>query len=266
MIRATSHGDVLEIRLGRSVLGWAPFTVRAFLSGGILIDAGPPATGRALARFLRGRLPAVVVNTHSHEDHAGGDRALAALGVSALAHREALPALARSPRVSALRRLVCGRPRPIEAGPLPARVEAGGTILETIETPGHASDHVAFFDRERRTLFTGDLFLGERVRVFRRDEDVRRTIESLRRAAALEPIRLFCSHLGLVEDGAGALRRKIAFLEELAMKVGDLHGKGTPAREIRKRLLGREPPLAYLSSGEFSKLNLILSVIGHVSR
>jgi ribonuclease/clavin/mitogillin len=264
MLRATPHGDVLEIRLGRSVLGWAPFTVRAFLAGGILIDAGPPATGRALARFLRGRLPAVVVNTHSHEDHAGGDRRLAALGVPALAHREALPALARPPGASALRRLVCGRPRPVEAAPLPARVEAGGTTLEAIETPGHAPDHIAFFDRERRALFTGDLFLGERVRVFRRDEDVHKTLESLRRAAALEPIRLFCSHLGLVEDGAGALRRKIAFLEDLVAKIGELHGKGTLPREIRKRLLGREPPLAYLSCGEFSKLNLVLSLIGRL--
>ena len=85
--------------------------------------------------------------------------------------------------------MISGTPRPIEAKPLGPVVENGSVALEAILTPGHADDHTIFFDPRRRWLFSGDLFLGERVRTVHSKEEVYRSLESLRRAAALEPAR-----------------------------------------------------------------------------
>lgn len=38
------------------------------------------------------------------------------------------------------------------------RIDLGGRVLEVLETPGHAPDAVCLLDRENRLLFTGDTF------------------------------------------------------------------------------------------------------------
>ena len=75
------------------------------------------------------------------------------------------------------RRVAWGRFTTVEAAPLPEVVEAGGVRLEVVETPGHSPDHVCFFERERGWLFTGDLFLAERQRYLRMDEDLATLID-----------------------------------------------------------------------------------------
>ena len=258
MLCAEDHGGVIEIRLVRTALARGPFWVRCFLVEGILVDSGYPATAGELAAYLRGRPPRLVVNTHGHEDHSGGNAALAeAFGAPVLAPEAALDFLRAPPRFPWARRMIAGALRPIDARPLGARVENGKLALEAIPTPGHADDHTAFFEPERRWLFSGDLFLGERVRTVHWKEDVYRGLESLRLAAALDPAKVFCAHVGAVEDGAGALRRKIAFWEETGGKIRDLAAKGCSEREIRDRLLGREHWLSIVTRGRFSKLSLV---------
>jgi glyoxylase-like metal-dependent hydrolase (beta-lactamase superfamily II) len=236
--------------------------VKAFLVQGCLVDSGFPATARELVRFLRARPPAVVVNTHHHEDHAGGDAAVVgAFGVAVLAPAGALPILRDPPPSGWLRRLISGQIRPVEARPLGPRMDLAGLELEVVETPGHSDDHVVFFEPKHRWLFSGDLFIGERIRSVHQGQDMYRSLESLRMAAALEPARLFCAHAGLVEDGAAALRRKAAFLSELGESIRDLSRQGRGPREIRDRLFGGEHWMGHLTRGRFSRLNLVRSFL-----
>ena len=82
MVEATAHGSITRLHLARTAFGRPLYTVEAYLVDGLLIDSGPPATASQMVVWCRGRGVRQVVNTHHHEDHAGGDGALQrALGV-----------------------------------------------------------------------------------------------------------------------------------------------------------------------------------------
>ena len=133
--------------------------------------------------------------------------------------------------------------------------------MRVIPTPGHAFSHVCLFDEERRWLFSGDLYVHERVRYVRRIESIQEHIASLRKVLALEPELLICDHAGILDNAAERLARKIGWWEDLGGKARELREKGLSVDEITKRLLGREGLLAWLSLGDFSHRNLIRELL-----
>lgn len=263
MLHVTSHGPITRIRLARTFLGRALYTVNAYLVDGLLIDTGCPGTAREMVAWCRGRGIRLVVNTHHHEDHAGGDRPLQrALGVPVFAPPEAVPTLAHFPRLEFYRRVVWGQPENVSAQPLGEVVETDRYRFEVVPTPGHCPDHICLFEPQQGWLFSGDLFIHERVRYLRADEDALTTLESLRRVLALRPRLLICSHAGLVEDACGAIERKIAYWEGLAEKARALRRQGLSLREVTDRLLGPEGPTGRITRGHFAKINLVRSLLG----
>jgi ribonuclease/clavin/mitogillin len=262
MLEVTRYGGITRIRMARTLAGFDLHDSSAFLVGRLLIDTGPPATCRNLIGFLEGRDVERVVITHHHEDHVGGAAALKALGIPVLAPRPAIRMLAEGLRVPLYRRLVfAGRPEPFEAEPLPDSFESGEHRFRVIPTPGHAFDHVALFEETRGWLFSGDLYVHERVNMFRRIEDVWLHIESLERLLALEPGLLVCSQSGFFADGREVLARKIRFWKDLAAEARSLRDRGHSQRSITRMLLGREGIRTYMSGGEFSKLQLIRGLL-----
>ncbi|HIE37627.1 MAG TPA: MBL fold metallo-hydrolase [Anaerolineales bacterium] len=263
MLRSTEHGPITRIHLARTFFGRALYTVRAYLVDSLLIDTGCPATARELVAWCRGREIRQVVNTHHHEDHAGGDGLLQrVLGLPVAAPSEAVPILAHSPRLQLYRRIVWGQPGDVAVEPLGDVVETDRYRLQVIPTPGHCPDHVCFFEPRQGWLFSGDLFIHERVRYLRADEDARTALESLRQVLALRPWLLICSHAGLVGDACGAIERKIAYWEGLAEEARALREKGLSLREVTDRLLGPEGLMSRITRGHFAKINLIRSLLG----
>jgi len=262
MLEAVTYGPITRLRLARTFLGRVLYDVSAYLVDGLLIDAGPPATGRELVAWCRGQNIRQVVNTHHHEDHAGGDRTLrSVLGLPVAAPAGAIPVLANFPRLQFYRRAVWGQPGGVAVEPLGDLVETGRYRFEAIPTPGHCPDHVCFFEPEQGWLFSGDLFVHERVRYLRADEDVRATLVSLRRALALRPRLIVCAHAGFVEDACGAIERKIAYWEGLAAQARALRHQGLSLREITARLLGSESLMTRVTRGHFAKINLIRALL-----
>lgn len=133
--------------------------------------------------------------------------------------------------------------------------------FQVIPTPGHCPDHVCFYEPREGWLFSGDLFIHERMRYLQAEEDAHAILESLRRVLALRPRLLFCSHAGLVKDACGAIERKIAYWEQLAERARALHSQGLSLREIRDRLLGPEGWMTRFSGGHFAKIHLIRSLL-----
>jgi glyoxylase-like metal-dependent hydrolase (beta-lactamase superfamily II) len=262
VLRSTDHGPITRLHLARTFLGRPLYTVQAYLVDGLLVDTGCPATASELVAWCCDRDVRQVVNTHHHEDHSGGDHALQeALGLPIAAPPRAVPILADFPRLEFYRRLVWGQPCNVAVEPLANVVETDRYRFEVIPTPGHCPDHVCLFERDHGWLLSGDLFIHERVRYLRSDEDISGTLRSLRLVLALEPRLLVCSHAGLVQDACGSLARKIAFWEELAERGQELCQQGLSAREVTDRLLGSEDMMTRLSQGHFSKINLMRALL-----
>ena len=84
-----------------------------------------------------------IVNTHEHEDHTGGNKAMiAATGAKLLAHANAKDRIA-------------GIDRGLDAGDV---VKVGRTVeLEALDTPGHTMSHVCLLSHtDTPALFCGD--------------------------------------------------------------------------------------------------------------
>ena len=262
MLEKTAFGPVTRLHLARTVFGRPLYTVNAYLVDGLLIDTGCPATGRELVAGCRGQGVRQVVNTHHHEDHSGGDWALQKeLGLSIAAPPESVPILACFPRLQYYRRIVWRQPRNVIVEPLGETVETERYRFEVLPTPGHSLDHVCFFEPRQGWLFGGDLFIHERIRYLRADEDAGQILESLRRVLVLQPRLLFCGHADFTEDACEAIERKIAYWEGLAKGARVLRREGLSLREVTERLLGPETLMTRITGGHFSKLNLIRALL-----
>ena len=141
-----------------------------------LVDAGVGDTAHldAVASALAGQSLARVLVTHGHPDHVGGLSAIAARWPSARAIRFA------------------------DGADL---VEAGDTSLRVVHTPGHAPDHLCFFDEDSGDLYCGDLIRAGGSIVIPASKGQPATVpESLVVARELSPRRLLPGHGPVIDD------------------------------------------------------------------
>jgi glyoxylase-like metal-dependent hydrolase (beta-lactamase superfamily II) len=261
MIRVEPHGDVVHFRMARTVFGRALYWTGAYVVDGLLVDCGPPALSREVLRTLEGHRLVGLVLTHHHEDHTGNAGVLRERrGLVPRIHPAGVPLLRHGFPTRAYRRLVWGAPRRADAEPLGEDVRGASLAFQVLHTPGHSEDHVCLFQPERGWLFTGDLFLAERLRYLRSDEDLERLVASLEAVARLPLREVFCAHRGLVRDGPAALRRKAENLKAVRETVIELMRGGLPEDEITRRVVGRESWLSYASRGDFSARNFVRAV------
>jgi glyoxylase-like metal-dependent hydrolase (beta-lactamase superfamily II) len=168
-----------------------------------LIDAGvgKPEHVEAIAAHLNGRALARVLVTHGHPDHASGVPAL----------------LERWPNLEAHKWNLAGESewRPLEDGQW---IHAGDTRLTVVGTPGHAADHVCFWQPKSRELYCGDMMTATTtilVPPASRGGSLRAYLDSLRRMAALEPVTVWPAHGPVITN---PLARIMEYLEHRAMR------------------------------------------------
>jgi glyoxylase-like metal-dependent hydrolase (beta-lactamase superfamily II) len=162
-----------------------------------LIDAGVGASPHieAIARALHGRGLARALVTHGHLDHASGAPALQArwphIELAKFLPQEVRSSAPAITQDTAWRALADGE-----------RIQAGDTVLTVIHTPGHALDHVCFWNPETRDLFAGDMLsLGTTIMIpAGRGGGLRAYMASLERLAALSPARVFPGHGPIIEQ------------------------------------------------------------------
>ena len=120
----------------------------------------------------------LILNTHWHNDHTGGNEQL----------REVTGAQIVAPEE------VCRRKKVDRVVTPGDRVELGSTRFEVLDTGGHTAQHVTYFDPESRIAFVGDtLFSMGCGRIF--EGTVDQMWSSLMRLAALPPTTfVYCAH------------------------------------------------------------------------
>ena len=235
------------------------YDVSAYLVRGVLVDTGFLNVERELHRAVAELRPAGVVLTHWHEDHAGNAPALAARGVPMRMAELTERKLREHEHMKAYRHIIWGRTRALTA-PIAA---FDPSPLQLIATPGHSADHHVVFDPETRTMFSGDLWLGIRVRVMGPYENPYELVRSLGHAIALAPLRMFDAHRGLVVTPVMALRAKRSWLQDRIGAVERALDAGVGERAIVKRLLDGEERTAFFSQGEYSRRNFVRNIKQH---
>lgn len=147
-------------------------------------------------------LPIVVLNSHTHNDHVGGNWEFQTVyGMDTSFTR----ANARGSRADAQAELaagqVCGHlPKGFDAKSYATRpwkiskfvhdgewIDLGGRSLEVLATPGHTPDAISLFDRGNALLFTGDTYYPAPIWLFRPETDLAAYDASIKRLARLEP-------------------------------------------------------------------------------
>jgi glyoxylase-like metal-dependent hydrolase (beta-lactamase superfamily II) len=262
--QALPSGEVLRLRAARTFLGRPIYFTAAYWVDGLLIDTGCAHCAGELLPALEGRSVELVVNTHSHEDHIGGNAAIqAAFRCPVYAHPDALPVL-HDPRWQPLqpyRRLFWGWPQASEAMPIGPRVETDRFCFDVIHTPGHSPDHICLFEPRQGWLFSGDAYIGGEDRALREGYDIHGIIASLKKLAQL-PVQIILSGSGTVRHrGVESLLQKIDYLEDLGRRVKSLDDQGLSPEQIRRRLFGPELPIAYVTLGHFSGRHLVRSYL-----
>src|SRR5919202_872567 len=256
MVELEEYGDVTRVHMFTPVSRSIGYSVSAYLVRGTLIDVGFPAVGREFAALLDRVRPQGVLITHHHEDHAGNVELAARRAFPIAAAEQTLAALRTPEPIGLYRRVIWGTPAAL-ATPV-RRFESDALTL--VHTPGHSHDHHVVWDAERETVFSGDLFLGVKVRVAHPGEDPRQLARSLRAVAALKPKRMFDAHRGLVPEPADALLAKAHWLEATIAAVETRIARGWRDRPIARDVLGREELTHYVSLGKMSRINFVRAV------
>ncbi len=159
--------ETLSPRVRRLVAGnGGPFTFTGTCSYVVgrgrvaVIDPGPddPAHLAALLAALAGETVEHIVLTHTHRDHADGVAALkAATGATVVgcsAHRASRPlGLDERNLLDASSNRGYAPDLEMREGDV---LSGADFTLETVETPGHTANHLAFALREDNALFSGD--------------------------------------------------------------------------------------------------------------
>jgi hydroxyacylglutathione hydrolase len=151
----------------------------------------------------------LIINTHCHYDHVGGDRAfLDAANCEVAIHELDAEPLREGDEVVTCAIALGEKLEPLEPTRLlhdGDRIELGSLLLDVIHTPGHTQGSVCLYDHERSLLFSGDtIFCDDIGRVDLPTGNHGAMINSLKRLAKLKLEQLLPGHGPIVEEGAGA--------------------------------------------------------------
>lgn len=251
----------VHIGNGKSAFQNIRLNVHCFVVDGILIDTGAQSLAKEFRPFIERQDFDQVLITHYHEDHTGCAAYVQSIGKPIFMNELSIPYCRTKADYPLYRKMFWGKRRPFAAEPIGETITSRTAVWDVIDTPGHAKDHKAFLNRETGQLFTGDLYCQERTKVVLQEESIPTLIDSLKRVLTFDFDDVFCCHAGLLEDGKGALRRKLDYLLHLQDKILKLHDEGNTVNEINDVLFPKKYPITRFSSGEWDSLHIVNSVI-----
>lgn len=260
-------GDVTGFNFGFGILGPPVMTAWCYCVDGILIDTGISRLKSLAVEALVSERPGQILLTHHHEDHSGNAGSISRiLGIPVFGHPYAVEKLSQRYSIYPYQHMMWGKSSPVKVLPLEPQIESERTRLIPIHTPGHSLDHTVYFDADQGRIFSGDLFLGEKIKFFRADENIYQQIESLKRILTYDFQAVFCAHRPTLKNGKQCIERKLDFLMNLVGSVMSLQKKGMNRKSIIRTLDRKEDLLVRLmTNGNVSFAHMVTSAIKHIN-
>lgn len=255
--------DVYMFNLGFSYVGKPLMSVYFYLLDKILIDTGQSHMGDEVINLLNGKDIDFVLLTHHHEDHSGNAYLIRErFSVDIYCNKQGAEKLKKGFNIMFYQKYVWGSGKPVECCTIKGDITYGRFKIVPIHTPGHSKDHTAFYIPDKGYLFSGDLYLADRIKYFRSDQWICDEIKSIKKVLEYDFDTLFCGHRPRLKNGKKHLVTKLDFLENIYGEVAHLINYGYGEAEIMKKIKLKEVwPVKLFTQGNVSAKNIVRSVI-----
>ena len=265
LIKTYDFKGIKGIKLGWSLMGPPLMTTYCYMIGDVMVDTGQSHMQAAVVDIAGDHRIGRIFLTHHHEDHSGNAAVLQkTMGVIVSGHDLTIEKMARPFNILPYQKYVWGKARPLKMTGLEKNIETCMGPMTPVHTPGHSKDHLVYYLKDQGILLSGDLYLADRIKFFRSDEDMGAQIDSLKIVLTLEFDLLLCGHHPKQTRGRQRIEAKLAFLQDLYGNIIRLWEKGVPERIIFKTLCLKEDYFTkYFCFGNVSMLNGVRSAIRH---
>lgn len=249
-----AHGKVAVQGIGMSVY--------SFFVDGLLIDTGSYSLSQEFQSFFNEIPIEQLALTHSHEDHSGNAAWIQQhKGIPIYVHRDSVSLCTKDGEYPFYRQALWGERPAFIAQPLGNTLQTKSATWDVIETPGHTTDHVSFYNRETGAMFTGDLYIQTKTKVVLDEENIVHTLTSLKKILNYDFEEVYCCHAGFLADGRARIQEKIAYLEEMESRIRQLFDKGYSVEEITTSIFCRDYPITKVSEEQWSSKHIITAFI-----
>ena len=245
-------------------------TVYTFVVDDLLIDTAQRYNRENILKVANQHGIKKIILTHHHEDHTGNVAFLMdELKADGYAHPTAVKIVGKGYKMSPLAKLMNGRVEKANLKPLLETdiIQTANYNLQPVYTPGHCDDHYCYYEKNRGWLFSGDMYVADKIKYFANYESLLTQISSIKKMLALDFDVLFCSHNPKVENGKKRLQNKLQFFEDFAGTVTNYYEQGHNARQIFA-LMGMKENYVnkYITLGSFCAENMVHSVVNDLKK
>ncbi|MCD4675836.1 MAG: MBL fold metallo-hydrolase [Desulfobacula sp.] len=252
-------------KLGWSLLGPPLMTVYCYVLGDLMMDTGQSHMEKEALEIAGSHNIKRIFLTHHHEDHSGNAAAIKqAFDVRVFGHPLTKKKMKTRFHIMPYQKYVWGKAGSLKIEIVPAKIETVFGDMIRVHTPGHSKDHTSYYLKDAGVLFSGDLYLADKIKFFRSDEDMGSQIASLKKILKLDFDTLLCGHYPKLEHGRKQIEKKLGFLEELYGNIIVLWEKGYSEKQILKALnLKEDYFVKYFCFGNVSMINGVRSAVRH---
>jgi glyoxylase-like metal-dependent hydrolase (beta-lactamase superfamily II) len=224
--------------------------------GALLFDTGMGISDIKKVTAELTHLPIVVLNSHTHDDHVGGNWEFATVyGMDTDFTRKNAQGSREDAQAEITPDQICGTlPKGFDAKAYATRpwkitfqlhngdhFHLGGRTLEVIATPGHTPDAISLIDRANGLLFTGDTYYPAPIWLFRPETDLNAYAASIRRLAALAPqVKIVLGAHNLPVASPTVLPRLVAAFDAVRA------GKVTPTPDSPGKIIYKVDDISFL--------------------
>jgi len=176
-------------------------------------------------------LPVVVLNSHTHNDHVGGNWEFREIyGMDTEFTRTNAKGSTADAQAELAPGSLCGQwpagfdPKTYATRPFHVtrwihdgdKVDLGGRVLEVLATPGHTPDAICLLDPKDGLLFTGDSYYAGPIWLYRPETDLDAYVRSVERIAALAPqLRLLLPSHNVPVDNPSQLPKLVVAIKKV---------------------------------------------------